>query len=73
VMMSDARSQRHATLVSVGVSLLIIVSATLHGQGRAGQPRGPDPSPRAAAPLDFTGYWVSVVTEDWRYRMVMPL
>jgi hypothetical protein len=73
VMMSDTRSQRHATLVSVGVSLLIIVSATLHGQGRAGQPRGPDPSPRAAAPLDFTGYWVSVVTEDWRYRMVMPL
>src|SRR5207248_593007 len=21
---------------------------------------------------DITGYWVSVVTEDWRYRMVTP-
>ena len=29
-------------------------------------------TPRAAAPVDITGYWVSVVTEDWRYRMVMP-
>ena len=27
---------------------------------------------RANAPKDFTGYWVSVVTEDWRYRMVVP-
>ncbi|MBI4263530.1 MAG: hypothetical protein HY657_04070 [Acidobacteria bacterium] len=24
------------------------------------------------APVDFTGYWVSVVTEDWRWRMVTP-
>jgi hypothetical protein len=30
------------------------------------------PSPRAAAPIDLTGTWVSVVTEDWRYRMVVP-
>jgi hypothetical protein len=29
-------------------------------------------TPRAAAPIDLTGYWVSVVTEDWRYRMVTP-
>jgi hypothetical protein len=26
----------------------------------------------AAAPSDFTGYWVSIVTEDWLYRMVTP-
>jgi hypothetical protein len=32
----------------------------------------PSAEPRAAAPLDLTGYWVSVVTEDWRYRMVTP-
>jgi hypothetical protein len=25
---------------------------------------------KATVPLDLTGYWVSVVTEDWRYRMV---
>ncbi len=27
---------------------------------------------RAIAPLDLTGYWVSVVTEDWRFRMITP-
>ncbi len=28
---------------------------------------------KASAPVDLTGYWVSVVTEDWRWRMVTPL
>ena len=27
---------------------------------------------RADAPIDLTGYWVSVVTQDWRWRMVTP-
>jgi hypothetical protein len=35
--------------------------------------RGPvPPSPREAAPIDLTGYWVSVVSEDWRIRMATP-
>jgi len=25
---------------------------------------------QANAPIDLTGYWVSLVTEDWRYRML---
>ncbi len=29
-------------------------------------------TPKTAAPIDLTGYWVSVVTEDWRWRMVTP-
>jgi hypothetical protein len=29
-------------------------------------------SPRAAAPIDLTGTWVSIVNEDWRWRMVTP-
>ena len=24
------------------------------------------------APIDLTGYWVSIVDEDWRFRMVVP-
>ena len=27
---------------------------------------------REMAPVDLTGTWVSVITEDWRYRMVTP-
>ena len=33
-------------------------------------PAGPPPTPKAQAPWDLTGYWVSIVTEDWRFRMV---
>jgi hypothetical protein len=29
-------------------------------------------SARASAPLDLTGQWVSLVTDDWRWRMVVP-
>jgi hypothetical protein len=38
------------------------------------QPPGPPPtlSAKDAAPEDITGYWVSVVTEDWRWRMLTP-
>ena len=27
---------------------------------------------KAAATIDLTGYWVAVVSEDWRFRMVTP-
>ena len=41
-----------------------------------GQPGGAQPaavsSARAAAPIDLTGYWVSIISEDWRFRMVTP-
>lgn len=29
-------------------------------------------SAKDAAPVDLTGYWVSIVTEDWRFRMMTP-
>jgi hypothetical protein len=39
---------------------------------RGGGPAAPPRAPRAAAPIDLTGYWVSIVTQDWRWRMVTP-
>jgi hypothetical protein len=38
----------------------------------AQQPPAPPPSPQIQAPVDLSGYWVSIVTEDWRWRMVTP-
>jgi hypothetical protein len=47
--------------------------ALAQGQGRGrGAPAGPPPTARAAAPKDFTGYWVSIVTEHWHLRMLVP-
>ena len=64
-----------------GRKVLIMVLAPLlssitYGQGRGGrggaQAPAPPPTGKAGAPLDITGYWLSIVTEDWRYRMVVP-
>jgi hypothetical protein len=41
------------------------------GQGRGGPPNSGGTA-KASAPVDLTGYWVSYVTEDWRFRMVTP-
>ena len=49
------------------------MSATAAAQPPPGAGRGAPPANgQAGAAIDLTGYWVSVVTEDWRYRMVTP-
>jgi hypothetical protein len=60
-----------AAALVVGQSLLSAQGAQGRG-GQAQQPPAPPPTPRAAAPIDLTGYWVSIVNEDWRWRMVTP-
>jgi hypothetical protein len=55
-------------VLSAGVIALTVPS--LAGQNRGAGPA--PPSPRTSAPIDLTGTWVSVVSEDWRFRMVTP-
>ena len=54
-----------AAVIVLAVAGPIVVRA----QQRGG---GPPRPAREAAPIDLTGYWVSYVTENWRYRMVTP-
>jgi hypothetical protein len=63
----------------VGLILAGAVAATAAQQapagGRQGVPPfgragGPPATAREAAPIDLTGLWVSIVNEDWRWRMV---
>jgi hypothetical protein len=58
------RSVIHAAL------LMVVLEATAASQvpQAAQTPR----TAREAAPFDVTGNWVSVVTEDWRWRMLIP-
>lgn len=44
----------------------------LGAQGRGEAQRPGARTPRAAAIKDLTGYWESIVTEFWRYRMMVP-
>jgi len=39
--------------------------------GRGGPPAAPA-TPRTQAPIDLTGQWVAIISEDWRWRMVTP-
>src|SRR4051812_2068213 len=57
----------------IAAAMLLAVPTGVFGQagGRGGPPPAPL-TPKANAPEDITGYWVSVVTEDWRFRMVTP-
>jgi hypothetical protein len=55
-------------VITVAVVLLLSRSSVDAQAGRGGAP----PTPKAVSPSDLTGYWVSVVTEDWLYRMVTP-
>ena len=41
-------------------------------QAAAQAPKAAPKTPHEAAPFDLTGNWVSVVTEDWRWRMLTP-
>jgi hypothetical protein len=51
----------------IAVAVVFLAALTAFGQR---EPQRTGSSPKIAAPVDLTGYWVSVVTEDWRHRML---
>jgi hypothetical protein len=59
----------HVGLAVVLTGLIVAAPAALHAQ-RGAPP--PTQSARAGAAIDLTGYWVSVIAEDWKFRMVTP-
>jgi len=80
--MSERTAWRHGMpkflLLAVFVIALPLAFLAQGGRGGGGQrggggaPQGGAPGgagARAAAPVDVTGYWVSLVTEDWIERM----
>jgi len=72
------RSRKSLTVLAAA-ALIVAAASGLAGQGRGAAPGGrggapppPPPTGRAAARIDLTGYWVALVTEDWRHRMFTP-
>jgi hypothetical protein len=52
---------------------LLVLAASAAAQAQFAAPGPPPPAnAKAGAPQDLTGYWVSLVTEDWRQRMMTP-
>jgi hypothetical protein len=56
---------------AAAIALIVLTSTTVAAQ-RGGAPAGPPATPRAGAPIDLTGQWVAVISEDWRWRMITP-
>jgi hypothetical protein len=58
------------------VGAAVVAESENRAIGAAGQQRGaaaqPARTPKADAPFDPVGYWVSLVSDEWRYRMITP-
>jgi hypothetical protein len=57
-------------------SVVLLFNALFAGavglDAQRGVPPQPPQTPRAAAPIDLAGFWVSLVTNEWRWRMLPP-
>src|SRR5262249_2922572 len=70
--LQESHAEKMKKLIGFLIAVTLALPLNLAAQGRGGGRGGPPPTPKAGAPIDLTGYWVSVVSEDWRYRMVTP-
>src|SRR5687767_13240882 len=69
------RARSLAGLAVAGTVALAMTGGLLPAAVPQGQQPAAPHAPlaaRATAPLDLEGNWVSVVTEDWRWRMLTP-
>ena len=57
------RMMTHGTMAAMALAAVLAAPAPAAAQA-------PEGSPQAMAPADIEGYWVSLVTEDWRFRML---
>jgi hypothetical protein len=60
------------TLIAGTIGALLAFGTLVAGAQAPPAGQQAPPTPRAQAPVDLTGTWVSVVTEDWRWRMMTP-
>jgi hypothetical protein len=56
--------------IALAASITLVATAAAQAR-RATQPTAPATG-RGAAPIDITGHWVSLITDDWVYRMITP-
>jgi len=65
-------SNRLRPPAALAIATLVAFAAAVPMDAQRGRGGGQAATPRQAATVDLTGYWVSVVSEDWRYRMATP-
>jgi hypothetical protein len=63
-------------LIAAAALLTMVMAPSAEAQrgqaaqgGRGGAQGPPAPTPQASAPIDVTGYWVSIIVDEWRFRV----
>jgi hypothetical protein len=69
--MRQCRRQRSKPVV-LRCRLMLTIALPVWLAASAAWAQSSGGTPREIAPFDPTGFWVAVVTEDWRWRMVIP-
>lgn len=66
--------RRSFSFIGAGAALgmCLLGASAEHAAAQFGPAQGPQEPAQESAPIDLTGQWVSIVTEDWRFRMVTP-
>jgi len=71
-MRSPLARKRAVPVFWAAVASALLLRFSIEAQFGPPPPAGPPRPARERAPIDLTGYWVSIVTEDWRFRMITP-
>ena len=68
--MTDRIWRMRGSWLIAGLALSLFLPGQVKAQQQAA---GKAPkTAKAEAPIDLTGFWVTVITQDWRWRMVTP-
>ncbi len=66
------RALRFSLVLTLGFTASAAFVMASDAQPRRGAPAAEPTTARAAAPFEITGHWVSLITDDWVYRMITP-
>src|SRR5579863_1515397 len=66
---SEEKSSMHRRKSMPGKVLTILAGSLCFGSFGLAQTES---SAKVAAPIDLTGYWVTIIAPDWRERMITP-
>jgi hypothetical protein len=56
--------------IHLALACILVFAGDVHAQRRSAAT--PPQTARANAPIDLTGQWVAIISEDWRWRMITP-
>ena len=59
-------------VLSWAIALALVLVFALDAEAQTRGARGVTVSARAEAPIDLSGQWVAIISEDWRWRMITP-